>query len=238
METTPNIQELSIVLAVTNHNPTLLTPDFLAGSGIVPLDWELSRPPIFTAQATQVAFTNGINIIAQPGSVTFSESITNKALEEVTIANLVSKYTSALPNLDYRTISISPRRFITFETDSDAARKFLTDTLLSPGPWQNAGTAPLQATVTLVYTFEERQLRLNVAEARLQQADKDPIPTLLLSGSFNYDLDGEVGQERLQKLHQELEHWRADLEAYQELIQTQFLTLLKPDAKPVMKAAS
>jgi hypothetical protein len=205
METPPEIQELAIVLAVSNHNPTLLTPDFLAGSGIVPLDWELSRAPVFTAQATQVAFTNGINIVAQPGSVTFSESLTNKSLEEVTIASIVSKYVSAPPNLDYRAISISPRRFITFKADSDAASKFMTRTLLAPGPWQNAGTAPLQATITLVYTFEERQLRLNIAEARLQQAENEPIPTILFAGSFNHDLTGDVGQERLQSLHSELE---------------------------------
>jgi hypothetical protein len=236
METTPNIQELAIVLAISNHNPTLLTPDFLAGSGIVPLNWELSRPPVFSAQASQVAFTNGISIVAQLGSVTFSESITNKPLEEVALASLASKYASALPNLDYRAVGISPKRFVTFEHQPDAAHTFITNTLLSPGSWQNAGTASLQANITLAYTFDQHQLRLNIAEARLQAADKEPIPIILFAGSFHYDLDGELGQARLTNLHKAIEHWRTDLETYQNLIDTQFLPLMETDQATMLKA--
>ncbi|UBF28853.1 hypothetical protein K9N68_14000 [Kovacikia minuta CCNUW1] len=222
-------------LSVTTIRPS--SPQTSSQAAVLsPLDWELSRPPVFSAQASQVSFTSGINIVAQPGSVTFSESITNKPLEEVAISHIASKYAAALPNLDYRAIGISPKRFITFEHQPNAARTFITKTLLSHGSWQNAGTAPLQASITLAYTFDQSQLRLNIAEARLQSADKEPIPTILFAGSFHYDLDGELGEARLKNLHQVIEHWRTDLEAFQNLIDTQFLPLMETSQAGTLKA--
>lgn len=237
METTPDIQELAIILAVSNHNPTLLTPDFLAGSGIVPLDWELSRPPVLSAQAAQVAFTNGINIVAQPGSVTFSESTSGKETDAIAVANIAMKYAATLPNLDYRAISISPKRFATFESRPDDARKFITATLLSPGSWQDFGTDPLQASLTLVYTVDQRQLRLSIAEARLQLPDKEPISAILFAGSFQYDIVGETSEEKLKSLYQLIQNWHADLETYNELIETRFLNPVEIPCVLPIKAA-
>lgn len=51
------VQELAIIIAAKNHNPTILTPDFLKYTGIVPADWELARQPIFTSSVAQVIFT-------------------------------------------------------------------------------------------------------------------------------------------------------------------------------------
>jgi hypothetical protein len=44
------IQELALSLTAKNHSPTLLNSDFLKHSGIVPTNWELARPPIFSPQ--------------------------------------------------------------------------------------------------------------------------------------------------------------------------------------------
>ena len=63
------IKDLSITIAIQNYSPTLLTPDFLSGSGVVPKDWELSRQPTVSARGTQLAFTNGVQIEARPGIV-------------------------------------------------------------------------------------------------------------------------------------------------------------------------
>ncbi|NEP58535.1 MAG: hypothetical protein F6K31_16215 [Symploca sp. SIO2G7] len=97
MEQIPNIQELSIVLTVPNHNPTLLTPDFLAGSVIIPTDWELSRPPVLSQRASQVAFKSGTNVVAQPGTITFSEILNYKDLDDVPVAANSKKYAKNIP---------------------------------------------------------------------------------------------------------------------------------------------
>jgi hypothetical protein len=90
------IQELALALIAKNHSPTLLNSDFLKYSGIVPSDWELARPPIFSPQISQVAFTNGINIVAQSNAITFIESLSTKPQEDIKIPAIIRKYVEAL----------------------------------------------------------------------------------------------------------------------------------------------
>ena len=176
---TLTIQELALTLTAKNHSPTLLNSDFLKYSGIVPTDWELARPPILGPQISQVAFTNGINIVAQANAITFIESLSTKPLEDTKIPAVIRKYVEALPRTDYQTLSINPRSFITFqEGDENTARKYITSTLLSEGSWSDVGKAPVKAGVNLVYPLERGELKLSVAEALLQLPNADPTPGL------------------------------------------------------------
>lgn len=47
MSASVDLQELAIVLTAKNHNPSILNPDFLKCSGIIPSEWELSRQPLY-----------------------------------------------------------------------------------------------------------------------------------------------------------------------------------------------
>ncbi len=228
-----DIHELSIVLAIANHNPAILTLDFLQGGGIVPADWELARPVVLTDTSAQVAFKNGVSIIGNTQTVTFSEPLDRKGLEDLEIARVAGKYVSTLPNLEYLAIGINPKYFATFENQPNGAKKFINETLLSPGIWQNIGTAPVQARVDLIYRLEGRQLRLLVAEAGLQLPDKQLIPAVLFAGNFNYDLDGESGEERVRSLHQRLANWQVDLAAYRDIVNNKFLAK-KPEMENML----
>jgi hypothetical protein len=165
------IQELAIALSAKHHSPTLLNSDFLKYSGIVPPDWELARPPIFSPQISQVAFTNGTNIVAQSNAITFIELLNSKFQETAKIPDITRKYIEALPRTAYQTLSINPRTFVSFEAgDENAAREFITSTLLAKDTWFEVGNSPVKAAVNLVYSLEQGELNLSVAEALLQLA--------------------------------------------------------------------
>ncbi len=224
MNSTLAIQELAIVVAAKNHNPTLLTPDFLKYSGIVPADWELARTPLLSSQVAQVAFTNGISLIAQPNAITFVESLSGKASEEVKISEIARKYVETLPNIAYQSVSIHPRSFLTFEEkQEDAACNYIASTLLSSSSWQDFGIGSVKAAVNLVYTLVGRQLNLTVNEVRLQLPEQEPVPAVLFSGNFAYEIAGDTESERLHHLYQLLENWLTDLETYRELVLQQML---------------
>ncbi|MEG4506108.1 hypothetical protein QUA81_20900 [Microcoleus sp. F6_B4] len=218
------IQELAISLTAKNHSPTLLNSDFLKYSGIVPVDWELARPPVFSPQISQVAFTNGTNIVAQSNAITFIESLNPNSQETAKIPEIIRKYVEALPRTDYQTLSINPRTFVTFEGgDENAASEFITSNLLAKGTWFEVGKSPVKAAVNLVYSLEQGELNLSVAEAMLQLQDADPTPAVLFSGSFQYEIAGELEGEKLQHLYKLLENWQPDLEAYREIVERRFL---------------
>jgi len=53
-----------------------------------------------------------------------------------------------------------------------------------------------------VYFLERGKLNLSVAEALLQLQDAEPTPAVLFSGSFQYQVAGELEAEKLQRLYQ------------------------------------
>jgi len=175
-------------------------------------------------QISQVAFTNGINIVAQSNAITFIESLSAKSTEDTKIPAVIRKYVGALPRTDYQTLSINPRSFITFEAgDENTASEYITSTLLSKGTWSDVGKARVKAAVNLVYSLERGELNLSVAEALLQLPQAEPTPAVLFSGSFLYEVAGELEGEKLQHLYQLLENWQPDLEAYREIVNERFL---------------
>jgi hypothetical protein len=217
-------QEFGIIIAAKNHNPTLLNPDFLKYSGIVPTEWELARQPISTQNVSQVAFTNGVLIVAEPTRVIFIEAIEGKAVAEIIVADIAKKYVQALPNVEYEAVGLNPRSYMSFDQQQDAARQYLAEMLLSPGPWQEVGTAPVRATLNLVYTIDRCPFYLTVSEAALRNPDETSTPIVLFNGSFSYQVIGETVPERLKNLHQLIDNWQADLLTYQDIINSKFIT--------------
>ena len=91
MNPKPTIEELAITLSAKNLNPTLLTPEFLVYSGIVPSEWSLASQPILNSQVAHIAFTNGINLSTQLDAITISENLKNKTCQEVLIPEIARK---------------------------------------------------------------------------------------------------------------------------------------------------
>ncbi|NET70124.1 MAG: hypothetical protein F6K62_03525 [Sphaerospermopsis sp. SIO1G2] len=48
------IQELAIAITAKNLKPTIITPDVLKSTGIIPQDWELAREPVFNNFVVQL----------------------------------------------------------------------------------------------------------------------------------------------------------------------------------------
>lgn len=220
------IPEQVTTLAVEEHSPTVLTPEFLNYSGIVKSEWKLARQPICTSSGSSISYTNGISIVADQERIMFVEAIDSKPFEEVAGPGIARKYMQALPNVKYLAIGINFRGFAIFEDDDqkDAARKYINETLLSKGSWQEVGTSPLRATLNLTYTLERRVFNLSVNEAILRQADETTIASIMFSGNFSYDLADKNEVEKLAALHMAIDNWQADLNTYKEIINIKFLT--------------
>ncbi len=226
MNPKPTIEELAITLSAKNLNPTLLTPEFLVYSGIIPSEWTLASQPILNSKIAHLAFTNGINLSTQFDTITISENLKNKTLQQIQIPEIARKYTSTLPNANYQAISINPSTFFTFESKTEnAAQNYISTHLLAPGPWQQIGTKPLRASVHLAYTLERSQFNLKIDDVLLRQADDTPQAALLFSGSFPLKIVGETPPEKLQHLHQLIDNWQTDLEIFRDVVGQKFLSV-------------
>ena len=215
------VQELAIVIAAKDLKPSIITPDFLKYSGIIPGEWEFASKPVVNNNGARFSFKNGLNIVAEPNRIIFAEAIANKTTETVLAPSLISKFTEVLPNLDFQAVGINPRGFVAFGED-DAANKFITQKLLSPGAWQEEGEEAMRASLNLVYRLKRAPLALNITEAALNQKDKK-IPIVIFSGSFSYQVAGNSSEQKLSYVNQVIGNWFTDITAFSSLVNDKFL---------------
>jgi hypothetical protein len=218
MNQTLDVQELSLVIAVERQDPSLLTPDFLRYSGIIPEDWELSGQPVRAQQAARVSFQNGISILAYPDRTVFVESFGDKASENLELPQLAQRYSEVLRNLNFQAVGVNFRGHVLFPGAEDSAHQYLCNTLLSPGSWQTMGTAPMRAGLNLVYTFERNTMNLSVQEAMMQLPEQERVPVVLFTANFETPLQSLSETDHLTGLQQALSSWQADLGNYRQVV--------------------
>jgi hypothetical protein len=222
-EPTPiEIQELAIALYAQTLDPKIFQLEFLKFSGILPKDWELKSSPLYQDNLTQLVFTNGITLTAQPRVVNFTETIAspNVPLE---VPTLVRRYSQTLPYIDYQALSLNSKILVITSDRDVTAQKLILDTLLAPGSWRELGSGPIRASVNLVYQLAGCQFQLAIDEVRVQQPDGTFNPAILFSGSFNREISGPTAEIKQNEIQQALDNVPTDLETFKHLVRKQFL---------------
>jgi hypothetical protein len=215
------IQELAIAIIAKNLNPTVINPDFLKYTGIIPADWELAKQPVYTNGVVQIFFTTGVGIIAQPNNVTILEAIGAKPLEEIQISKITQQLVEKLSQVEYQRIGINPRGFITFNSEVEAYQ-YINGRLLAPGSWQEFEGGKVNAALQLSYPLKRGILNLSINQANVQFPDK-VAAAILFSGNFDYSLLGNTPIERLQDLQHIVQNWQDSLNTFQRLLVEKFL---------------
>jgi hypothetical protein len=212
------IQELAIVIAVQKIDPTLLTPDFLTMTQIVPTDWEILGQPVRSNEGSQVTYQQGISIVAQAQRISFVELILNKKTAEIEVPKISQFFVKVLSNLDFVGVGINLRGYLDFEGKREASRRFMFSHLLALGDWLSIGDGPVQAGVNLGYTFPGKRLNLTINEASVQQPEQAASPIVLFSGNFDYDLPGGDPAANAARLQEILANWQQDLALYKDVV--------------------
>jgi hypothetical protein len=221
------VQELAIVIAVEKIDPTMLTPEFLSMTQIVPSEWEVLGQPVRSFEGSQITYQQGVSIITQPQRISFVELIINKQVESIAggtsgaieVAKIAKSLVKVLANLKFVGVGINFRGYLDFAGKEAAAQRFMFSHLLALGDWQKIGTAPVQAGINLGYTFPGKRLNLTINEATVQQPDQSAAPIILFSGNFDYELKALDNATDQTKLQQVLENWQEDLKLYQEVVE-------------------
>lgn len=215
-------QDLTISIEAKELKPHVLSLDFAKCSGMVPSDFEPARQPIATNNIAQLIFTNGIAITAEPQRIIFAQPIRNVDRESILIPEIARKYTNLLSKMEFEAIRINLRSFVLFE-EQDSARRYIMQTLLSPGAWQSVGETPPRASIELVYNLERAPFYIKITEAALQETEEKVTPIIIFNGSFSYQVKGESNAEKLAVVHSVINNWQSDLEDYQNIINNKFL---------------
>jgi hypothetical protein len=227
-------QEVAIVIAVPSQNPSLLSEDFLKYSGIIPLDWQLARAPVYDEKVAQLVFENGFSIALQADRVMFLEAIGEKAIADTTIAEVTCKYVAALKLANFQAFGLNFRSYISYGTDSDAAAEFVNTQILTPRKWSKFTNKPVKATVNMNYELNNgKALNLSINEATIQFPEQPAESIVLFSANFNQDLKSVAPEAKVLKIQELAQNWQQDLQTLNELINESFFdNRATQDAQP------
>jgi len=212
------IFECSIVAAASNHNPTILNPDFLKRNKIVPEEWE-TKKVLCTEVISQVVFQNGLVITVEPKRIVFLENdpdrSTSPRLDEISI-----QYVKTLPHAAYTAVGVNFKGVVAFD-HLDQARSWLLEKLVASGPWKEIGNGIQGAGLTLVYEIRDAKLTLKVDPAELQRAgEPSSRPVVLFDGNFHRELPTGNHSLALSRIEAIMKDWKEDRKSFFEVVET------------------
>jgi len=212
------IIECSIVTAASNHNPTILNPDFLKRNKIVPEEWEIKKV-LCTEVISQVAFGNGFVLTVEPKKIIFLENDPDRStlprLDEISI-----QYVKTLPHAAYTAVGVNFKGVVAFN-HLDQARSWLLEELVASGPWKEIGNGIQSAGLTLVYLIRDAKLTLKMDPAEFQRAgEPSSRPVVLFDGNFNWDLPKENHSLALSRMEAIMKDWKEDRKSFSEVVET------------------
>lgn len=228
------IQDLSIIL-VANNNLDLrktIAHKILVEKNIVDSQWKLARLPVQTDTMTYICFENGINFVAKSGSLTILESINNKKIQNLKIASIVCKYLNEFSKLNYQGISINPNTFLVFDSSElKVARDYIFSNIFSTNIYDQLKTYLIRGSINFDYVFNldqvpnNRMLKLNISETKLQLSGDTLQAAVSFSGYFSYQILGNTFEEKQLYITQIINNWQKDLEDYLEIVNKNFLNI-------------
>jgi hypothetical protein len=216
------VQELAIAMTAKNLNPTVINPDFLKYTGIIPADWELARTPVFNNSVVQILYKTGVGVSVQANNITVFEAIGTKQREEIQIPRITEQLVEKLSQVEYQRVGINPRGFVIFNSDAEAYQ-YIHGKLLAPGLWQEFEGTKVNAALQLSYSLKRGILNLSINQANVQFPDK-VAAAILFSGNLNYSLSGNTPADKLQDLQEIITNWQVSLGTFQKLLVENFLT--------------
>lgn len=134
-ENTSILRSLSVIIPAEYHNPSIINPDFLLSTKIIPEAWKTAEP-VITPGLAILGNDNGIQLTVDPNRLTISEERDEPFLEQndSSIHNIAAKYVTILSHIPYRALGLncvvsiarnSPKEWLT--------KKFLNSDLKNSG---------------------------------------------------------------------------------------------------------
>ena len=167
--------KVSAVVLAKGHNPTILHPYFLKNEGIVPREWQPSKPPVCTPPFASVSFTSGFSFVVEQERMVVSFNGEKAEDRAEAMAAMARKYVEKLPYVPYSAVGINFDAFCLLSEPSS----FIIQRFIKEGPW-NSTELPLSAAKqNFTYNCAEYQLNISLEPGKRKsqenQSEQDGI---------------------------------------------------------------
>ena len=141
------LHSVGVVITAQDHNPSVLTSEFLLSSDIVPKAWEV-QDAINVPPLSLVRFRNGMQWTLDQSRLVITEACEPKFQDSYRVHSSAIKYLQKIDYVPYRSLGLNCGVSMVFE---DPARWFVKQ-FLKEGPWM--GENPRLLSMIPTFTFD------------------------------------------------------------------------------------
>ena len=156
-----NLVQSSIIVIASDHNPSVLNPDFLTLRNIIQSDWNWSliQPPIVTPPYAQVRYDSGVSITVELNKLRLIDETERDDPNDSRIPEIAKKYVRTLEHVRYTSVGTNFRSYVDHDTPWDAlSSQFLQERLYAPN-------TPIEGLVKYTYKSNDARVTLSIETA-------------------------------------------------------------------------
>ena len=205
--------EFSLVIIASEHNPTILNPDFLKINKIVEdeWDWTVIGQPITTPAFSTVTYDSRVVINVEPMKLQITDT-SGANIHDNHICKIIAKYVNTLLHVKYNALGINFTNIIEFDSD-DEATSFLIERFLKDGNWNKDNTQLNNVGFKFSYNLDGGNITLSIDRGVRQN---NPKPIIICRANFHRDLDVD-NVKSIKQIEDSLSNIDEDYKKFEEL---------------------
>lgn len=216
-ETTSNIKLISFSVVITGrfNDPSIINQDFLKHENVIDADLEIKEPPLVTPVFSQVAFTNGLAIRAEPDRVIFEQQAPKLTKNDIVCVETSKRFINNVGIVSYNSVGINPKGIRNIPPD---AQEKVVNTLVERGKWASFKDVTPEVHLKTVYRYENRMITLDIGEVTSKINDNIEPPCMMFQANIHRPLAQITPPERVNLLISILDSWEDDLEDFRNIV--------------------
>lgn len=216
-----DFQEIAFSLFSPQIQPHLITLDNLKQKQIIPENWQLVKPSQPLPRGVkEFFFKQGLKIVIISGKIRFACQLGQNQIQFVSI---ISNFIYNFPQFTIYKNVINLRRLISLPGDKNVAKKFIKETILHQGEWQNFHNLPMRAEVSFLYNFNNTNLIIALTDLMISTSTGKIKSALLFKGTYNYLFNHRSKIINLQRLETAINNYQHNIDTFNYIINQVFL---------------
>ena len=200
------VLNVTVVVAATDHNPSILHPSFLKAEGIIGSDWELAAPPICTPPLSIVKFQNGVEFLVEPQKFLVGDNQPGADPGSSMVSGLADKYVKTLPHVRYTGVGINMRGFVEI-ANPDAQ---LMERFLKRGSWNERPLLAEAVGLRFTYRVDGSRLLLTVNGGTNTRRGELQRHGIVLDANYHLEIDPQDSKAKVHEAIASFSHFCSD----------------------------
>lgn len=178
------LYSVSVVVTANHHNPSILTPDFLAAQGIVPPDWEILES-MTTRELSAIQYNERPNWTLDQGALRIVERCDQEFQDRYELHDLATRYIDKVRLVPYRSLGLNCQVWTPLQDSGRWITEQFLNTNVPTHTLSDLRMKP-QFTFDVDQSVAEAKVNMSIYGAQVTRADEGPVDAAVIDCNVHH----------------------------------------------------